>query len=128
MDNTPKYISVDTMPAEPELEALAAEMNMAWRKPEDLTHYPSMMIDPQGQCNSVPQYSRDIVLAMQLIEKWEGLLEIARSRTGNWNVRLIDGELMALVYARTLPHAICRAALKAVLPVPEVEYSEGDED
>ena len=128
MDNTPKYISVDTMAAGPELEALAAEMNMGWSKPENLTHYPSMMIDPQGQCNSVPQYSRDIALAMQLIEKWDGLLEMARSPSGNWNVRLIDRELVALAYARTLPHAICRAALKAVLPVPEVEYSEGDED
>ena len=128
MDNTPKYISVDTMPAGSELDALAAEMNMGWSKPENLAHYPSIMIDPQGQSNSVPQYSRDLALAIQLIEKWDGLLEIARSRSGNWNVRLIDGELVALAYARTLPHAICRAALKAVLPVPEVEYSEGDED
>jgi Phage ABA sandwich domain len=128
LDNTPKYISVDTMAAGPELEALAAEMNMGWSKPEDLTHYPSMMIDPQGQYNSVPQYSRDMTLAMQLIEKWEGTLEMARSRTGNWHVRLIDGEVVALAYARTLPHAICRAALKSVLPVPEVEYSEDDED
>ena len=32
MDNTPKYISVDSMPAGPELEALAAEMNMGWSK------------------------------------------------------------------------------------------------
>ncbi|HEX9988461.1 MAG TPA: hypothetical protein VGE45_08295 [Chloroflexia bacterium] len=128
MDNTPKYISVDTMGAGPELEALVAEMNMGWRKPDSLMYYPLMMNDPQGNCTNVPEFSRDLTVAMQLIDKWEGMLDMTRSRSGNWCVRLVDGEVVAMAYARILPLAICRAALKAVLPVPEVEYSEDDED
>ena len=128
MDNTPKYISVDTMPAGPELDALAAEWNMGWSKPENLTYYPLAMIDPRGQLNDVPPYSRDIALALTLVEDWKGMLDMARSPTGNWNVRLLDGQVIAMAYARTLPLAICRAALKSVLPVPEVDWSDDDED
>ncbi len=128
MDNTPKYISVDTMAAGPELDALAAEMNMGWSKPESPMHYPLMMIDPQGQSNNVPQFSRDLALAMKLIENWEGMLDMTRSPAGTWNVRLLDKQVIAMAYAQTLPLAICRAALKSVLPVPEVDWSEDDED
>ena len=128
MDNTPKYISVDTMRAGPELDALAAEMNMGWTRPEDPSHYPSTMIDPQGNHTPVPPYSRDLALAMTLIENWHGMLDMARSPTGTWCVRLLDREVIAMSYAQTLPLAICRAALKSVLPVPEVDWSDDDED
>ena len=72
--------------------------------------------------------STDIATAMTLADRWEGALDMTRSRSGNWSVRLMDGEVVAMAYSRTLPLAICRAALKAVLPVPEVEYSDDDED
>jgi hypothetical protein len=116
MDSTPVYISVDTMAAGPELDALAAEWVMGWRDGTEVTRLDEW------------HPSTDIVVAMTLVDKWEGALDMARSQTGNWNVRLLDGEVVAMAYARTLPHAICRAALKAALPVPEVDYSDDDED
>jgi hypothetical protein len=116
VDATPTYISVDTMEAGPELDALVAEWVMGWHN--------GTAIIPVDQWHP----STDISAAMILADKWEGALDMTRARSGNWSVRLMDGEVVAMAYARTLPLAICRAALKAVLPVPEVVYSEDDED
>ena len=116
MDATPAYISVDTMEAGPALDALVEEWVMGGRNGTAITRVDQWPPPP------------DIAAAIILADRWEGALDMTRSRSGNWSVRLMDGEVVAMAYGRTLPLAICRAALKAVLPVPEVVYSEDDED
>ncbi len=128
MDATPIYISVDTMEAGPELDALVAEWVMGWRSSANGSKASHDTDNPTTARRDQWHPSTDIAAAMTLDDKWEGAMDMTRARSGNWSVRLMDGQVVAMAYGRTLPLAICRAALKAVLPVPEVVYSEDDED
>lgn len=138
-------MNIDQMPAGPEMDALVAEKVMDWKRLIAAFYKTdgTMEGDPPKsflkkrnlprQKFMIPRYSAEIESAWDVVEKtWpvvpdqkSGFLGFLQHSTGKWGVSYIysdcslmkttTGESVILSLAETLPLAICRAALKAVL-------------
>ena len=112
---------VDEHPANRCLDALIAEKVMGWSSSYGDSYW--IMSPPEGSTGRaegrvypVSKYSTFIKAAMEVVEKWPAWTIYKRWNGSLWySTCLTDGEeWYAGPEASTVPHAICRAALKAI--------------
>lgn len=115
----------EQLPAGRELDALIAEHVMGWQQvltfTADTKEGQYEWIDPDLTSQALPHYSTDIAAAWLVVQKIESFSLIA---PGAWYAggeyhnedRWCCETATTIAYGDTAPHAICLAALKAVMP------------
>lgn len=102
-------MSIDSMPAGREMDALVAEKVMGWRLDDD--GFWTLIADPMCQASKPKAYSSDIALAWEVVEKMGRPCNLTFHHDGRWAMQF-GGSGSGL--GDTAPLAISRAALKAV--------------
>jgi hypothetical protein len=123
-----KQIDVDKLEAGPELDALIAQKVMGWILPPHSSIVGQMWVEPpMGRVHpeGPPPYSTDIAAAWQVVEKfnsWElqhnkWLISSSGRNPNQYSATLTryKPEGFGAAVSTSMPLAICRAALKAVL-------------
>lgn len=117
-----------------ELDAQVAERIMGWLPPSHadtvamrgrqfMSHstYDGLYLSPLGEIRQVPRYSSDIAAAMEVVERLQiDGYDVEMLGHDGWYVVFRETHAPTpKTFGATLPEAICRAALKAVVETEE---------